>query len=125
MEFIFYLRSDGKYILVSDTIMVDFFVLLYRVTFLQTVYVLLYLRSDGKYIILGDGVMAVFWLIIIMCDVLIDSEGSVQLKVRRKIYFTLRDAVMVVLLLIIILCDVMLDSGCSFLLNRRWTTQFS
>jgi hypothetical protein len=43
--------------------------------------VLFYLRSDGQYILLGDTIMAVFLLIIILCDVLIDSGRSSLLKV--------------------------------------------
>ena len=38
--------------------------------------VLFYLRSDGQYSLLGDTVMVCFLLIIMLCDVLIDSGRS-------------------------------------------------
>jgi hypothetical protein len=44
--------------------------------------VLFYLRSDGQYVLISDAIMAMFLLIIILCDVLIDSDGSFLLKVR-------------------------------------------
>ena len=50
--------------------------------------VLFYLRSDGQYILLGDTVMAEFVLIIILCDVLIDSGRSFLLNIRWTIYFS-------------------------------------
>jgi len=49
--------------------------------------VLFYIRSDGHYILVGDDVMAVFLLIIILCDVLIDSGCYFLLKVRWIAYF--------------------------------------
>ena len=50
--------------------------------------VLFYLRSDVQHISVSDTNMAVFLLIIILCDVLIDSERSCLLKVRCTIYFS-------------------------------------
>ena len=44
--------------------------------------VLFYIRSHRHYILVGDDVMAVFLLIIILCDVLIDSGSYFFLKVR-------------------------------------------
>jgi hypothetical protein len=84
--------------------------------------VLFYLRSDEQHILVSDTNMAVFVLIIVLCDVLIDSERSCQLKVR---YVLISDTIMAVLLFMFILCDVLRDSGCSFLLKIRYTTYFS
>jgi hypothetical protein len=50
--------------------------------------VLFYLKSDGRYILVDDDGMAVFLLIIILCDILIDSGRSFLLKVRWTIYFS-------------------------------------
>ena len=41
--------------------------------------------SDGQYILAGDAIMAVFLLIIILCDVPIDSGRSSLLTVRWTI----------------------------------------
>ena len=41
-----------------------------------------YLRSDGQYVLISDAIMAMFLLIIILCDVRKDSDGSFLLKVR-------------------------------------------
>ena len=50
--------------------------------------VLFYLRSDGQYSLLGDTVMVCFLLIIMLCDVLIDSGRSFLQKVTWTIYFS-------------------------------------
>ena len=50
--------------------------------------VLFYLRSEGQYILVGDAVMAVYLLIIMLCDVLIDSWRSFLSNVRSTIYFS-------------------------------------
>ena len=50
--------------------------------------VLFYLRSDRHYILVSAAILAVFFLIIILCDVLIDSGRSFLLKVRWTIYIT-------------------------------------
>ena len=47
--------------------------------------VLFYLRSDGQHILVSDAIMAVFLLIIILCDVLIDSGRPSLHKVRWTI----------------------------------------
>ena len=44
--------------------------------------VLFYLRSDRHYILVSAAILAVFFLIIILCDVLIDSGRSFLLKVN-------------------------------------------
>ena len=44
--------------------------------------VLFYLRSDGQYILVNAAIMAALFLIIILCDVLIDSMRSILLMVR-------------------------------------------
>jgi hypothetical protein len=48
----------------------------------KTVDVLFYLRSDGQYVLISDAIMGMFLLIIILCDVLMDSDCSFLLKVR-------------------------------------------
>ena len=50
--------------------------------------VLFYLRSDGQYGLIGDALMTMFLLNIILCDVLIDSDGCFLLMVRWTIYFS-------------------------------------
>jgi hypothetical protein len=62
--------------------------------------VLFYLRSAGQHILVSDTNMAVFVLIIVLCDVLIDSERSCLLKVR---YVLISDTIMAVLLFMFIL----------------------
>ena len=42
--------------------------------------VLFYLRSDGQYVLISDTIMAMFLLIIILCDVLIDSDDPFYLR---------------------------------------------
>jgi hypothetical protein len=71
VDVLFYIRSDGQHILVTDTIMAVFLLLLFCVTFWSTVVVLFYLRADGQHILVSDTIMAVFLFIFIMCDVLI------------------------------------------------------
>ena len=125
MDVVFYLRSDGKYIILGDAVMAVFLlnIILHDVLMAsdsscllkirctiyfslwhchgcifvdwytvwrsdKTVGVLFYLRSDGQYIFPGDTVMAVLLLIIILWDVLINSDSSFLLKVRWTIYFT-------------------------------------
>jgi hypothetical protein len=86
--------------------------------------VLFYIRSHRHYILVGVDVIAVFLLIIILCDVLIDSCRSFLLNVRWTTYFSYwhyHGCVFV----IIILSDVLIDSGHSFLLKVRWTTYFT
>ena len=65
--------------------MAVFVLLLYWVTFWQTVSVLFYLKPDGQYILAGDDGMAVFLFIIIMFNVMIDSGCSFLLKIRWTI----------------------------------------
>ena len=48
--------------------------------------VLFYLRSDGQHSLVSDAIMAVLLLIIILCDVLIDSGRSSLLTVRWTIF---------------------------------------
>ena len=50
--------------------------------------VLFYLRSHRHYILVSAAIMAVFFLIIILCDVLIDSGRSFLLKVRWTTYLS-------------------------------------
>ena len=50
--------------------------------------VLFYLGSDGQYILVSAAIMAVFFLIIILCDVLIDSGRYFLLKVRWITYLS-------------------------------------
>ena len=50
--------------------------------------VIFYLRSDGQYVLISDAIMAMLLLIIILCDVLINSGGSFLLMVRWIIYFS-------------------------------------
>jgi hypothetical protein len=50
--------------------------------------VLFYLRSNGEYISVGETIMAVFLLIIILCDVVIESGRSFLPKVRWTTYFS-------------------------------------
>ena len=50
--------------------------------------VLFYLRSDEQYILVSDTIVAVFFFIIILSDVLIESERSFLFNVRWTIYFS-------------------------------------
>ena len=49
--------------------------------------VLFFLRSVEQYVLISDGIMDMFLLLIILCDVLIDSDGSFLLKVRWTTYY--------------------------------------
>jgi hypothetical protein len=40
--------------------------------------VIFYLRSDGQYVLISDAIIALFFFISILCDVLIDSDGSLS-----------------------------------------------
>ena len=69
--------------------------------------------------------MAMFLLIIILCDVLINSDVLFYLRSDGQ-HILFGDALMAVFfLLIIILCDVLINSGGSFLLIVRWPIYFS
>jgi hypothetical protein len=46
--------------------------------------VIFYLRSDGQYVLISDAIIALLFFISILCEVLIDSDGSFLLKVRWK-----------------------------------------
>ena len=87
MGVLFYSRSDGQYILVSETIMAVFLFIIILSNVL-TVDVLFYFRSDIKYIIVSDTIMAVYLLIFILYDILIDSGRLFLPKVRWTIYFS-------------------------------------
>jgi hypothetical protein len=63
-------------------------------------------------------------LIIILCDVLIDSGWLFFLR-SDGLYILVSDAIMAVFLFIIILRDGLIDSGNSFLHKVRWTLYFS
>ena len=60
MDVLFYLRSDGQYILIGDAIMAVFLLIIILCDVLIDSDVLFYLRSDGQYILFSDAVMAVF-----------------------------------------------------------------
>ena len=129
VDVLFYLRSDGQYIFVGETIMnVLLFIIMLCDVLIDsghsclpkirwTIYLcwwdyydcVFYPRSDGQYILLGDTAMAVFVVdyYTVWCS---DRQWVFfLLKVRWKIY---SDAIMAVLLCTIILCDVLI---------RQWT----
>ena len=62
MGVLFYSRSNGQYILVSDTIMAVFFVILILCDVLIDVGVLFFSRSDGQYILVSEIIMAGFFV---------------------------------------------------------------
>ena len=49
--------------------------------------VIFFLRSDEQYALISDAIMDMFLLLIILCDVLLDSDGSFLLKVRWTTYY--------------------------------------
>ena len=76
MGVLFFLRSDGQYILVSDTIMAVFLFIIILCDVPIYVGFLFFFRSDVQYILVSDTIMAVFLFIIILCDFPIDRVPS-------------------------------------------------
>jgi hypothetical protein len=62
VDVLFYLRSAGQHILVSDTIMAVVLCIIKLCDVLTDVDVLFYIRSDGQHILVTDTIMAIFLL---------------------------------------------------------------
>ena len=64
MDILFYLRSNGQYIVVGETTMAFFLLIMILGELLIERCVLFYLRSDGQHILVSDTLMAVFCLLL-------------------------------------------------------------
>ena len=59
-----FLRSNGQYIFVGETIMAVVVLIIILCELLIERCVLFYLKSDGQYILVSDTIMAVFLLLL-------------------------------------------------------------